>query len=96
MRHTLQTFQRLTDGPRYRAVTGNRTNLLILFMAGFQLCPDNRLSWVNFHTFLHIWVTWIRRYGASIPKVWFATREYDAPVKLPRVPRVACLRICMT
>jgi integrase len=28
--------------------------------------PDNRLAWVNFHTFRHTWASWMRRAGADV------------------------------
>jgi integrase len=38
--------------------------------------PDNRLSWVNFHTFRHTWATWMRRYGKLDTKGLVATGNW--------------------
>jgi len=38
--------------------------------------PDNRLAWVNFHTFRHTWATWMRRYGGLDTKGLVATRNW--------------------
>lgn len=38
--------------------------------------PDNRLGWVNFHTFRHTWATWMRRYGGLDTKGLVATRNW--------------------
>ena len=38
--------------------------------------PDNRLSWVNFHTFRHTWATWMRRYGGLDTKGLVATNNW--------------------
>jgi integrase len=37
---------------------------------------DNRLSWVNFHTFRHTWATWMRRYGKLDTKGLVATGNW--------------------
>jgi integrase len=42
---------------------------------GWQ-APDNRLAWVNFHTFRHTWATWMRRYGGLDTKGLVATRNW--------------------
>jgi integrase len=38
--------------------------------------PDNRLTWVNFHTFRHTWATWMRRYGGLDTKGLVATNNW--------------------
>ncbi len=38
--------------------------------------PENRLVWVNFHTFRHTWATWMRRYGGLDTKGLVATRNW--------------------
>lgn len=38
--------------------------------------PDNRLRWVNFHTFRHTWATWMRRYGGLDTKGLVATKNW--------------------
>jgi integrase len=38
--------------------------------------PDNRLSWVNFHSFRHTWATWMRRYGKLDTKGLVATGNW--------------------
>jgi integrase len=38
--------------------------------------PDNRLSWVNFHSFRHTWATWMRRYGGLDTKGLVATNNW--------------------
>jgi integrase len=38
--------------------------------------PDNRLSWVNFHSFRHTWGTWMRRYGGLDTKGLVATGNW--------------------
>jgi integrase len=38
--------------------------------------PENRLAWVNFHTFRHSWATWMRRYGGLDTKGLVATRNW--------------------
>ena len=38
--------------------------------------PDNRLAWVNFHTFRHTWATWMRRYGGLDTKGLVATNNW--------------------
>ena len=38
--------------------------------------PDNRLVWVNFHSFRHTWATWMRRYGGLDTKGLVATRNW--------------------
>jgi integrase len=40
------------------------------------LPPDNRLAWVNFHSFRHTWATWMRRYGGLDTKGLVATRNW--------------------
>jgi integrase len=42
---------------------------------GWQV-PDNRLAWVNFHTFRHTWATWMRRYGKLDTKGLVATGNW--------------------
>jgi integrase len=37
---------------------------------------DNRLLWVNFHSFRHTWATWMRRYGGLDIKGLVATRNW--------------------
>jgi integrase len=38
--------------------------------------PENRLAWVNFHTFRHTWATWMRRYGGLDTKGLVATKNW--------------------
>jgi len=38
--------------------------------------PENRLDWVNFHTFRHTWATWMRRYGGLDTKGLVATKNW--------------------
>lgn len=38
--------------------------------------PENRLAWVNFHTFRHTWATWMRRYGGADTKGLVATGNW--------------------
>jgi hypothetical protein len=38
--------------------------------------PDNRLAWVNFHSFRHTWATWMRRYGGLDTGGLVATRNW--------------------
>ena len=42
---------------------------------GWQV-PDNRLAWVNFHTFRHTFATWMRRYGGLDTKGLVATKNW--------------------
>jgi integrase len=42
---------------------------------GWRL-PDNRLFWVNFHSFRHTWASWMRRYGGLDTKGLVATRNW--------------------
>jgi integrase len=42
---------------------------------GWQV-PDNRLSFVNFHTFRHTFATWMRRYGGLDTKGLLATNNW--------------------
>jgi integrase len=45
---------------------------------GWQ-APDNRLSWVNFHTFRHTFATWFRLYGDGDVQGLVATRNWRDP-----------------
>jgi integrase len=38
--------------------------------------PENRLAWVNFHSFRHTWASWMRRYGGLDTKGLVATRNW--------------------
>jgi len=38
--------------------------------------PENRLAWVNFHSFRHTWATWMRRYGGLDAKGLVATGNW--------------------
>ncbi len=41
--------------------------------------PDNRLAWVNFHTFRHTFATWFRQYGGADVQGLVATGNWRDP-----------------
>lgn len=40
--------------------------------------PDNRLAFVNFHTFCHTWATWMRQYGGADLQGLVATGRWSS------------------
>lgn len=51
---------------------------------------DNRLSWVNFHSFRHTWATWMRRYGGLDTKGLVATNNWRDERSASRYAHAVC------
>ena len=50
--------------------------------------PENRLSFVGFHTFRHTWATWMRRYGGADVQGLAETKNWRDPKSAARYSHV--------
>lgn len=50
--------------------------------------PDNRFSFLNFHTFCHTWATWMRKYGGADVQGLVSTGRWSDPRSAARYAHV--------